>query len=273
MNRNARNRYLCTALTMGICLSAAPAAWADAVATGTGQITNIQYGLTNPGDGTINWFYDDGFGNPAWQGEAWVQVSDSQGGADADYNTTPDGFGVVSASASTAPAWGTADVDLTAEELYGASAANIPVGGWSLVADYAMMFDYFSFTPSGGGGRASSNMGLSFDYEIHLTGQAVPGAGYYVDKGIGMTLEYEDEFGDWQLVPGGQLFTSEVISGSGTDSDDVLVSGSLATTVALDPEVMYSVQYYVYDNIPEPAALGLLLVGSLIAVQRRHRVP
>ncbi|MCK4342128.1 MAG: PEP-CTERM sorting domain-containing protein [Phycisphaerae bacterium] len=271
MNGRSRTQTLLAAMAAGISLSAAPAAWADGFATGTGQITNIEYGLVNPGDGTINWFWDDGFGGPAWRGEAWVQVSDSQGGAGADYNTTPDEFGVVSAFASTALAWGSVTVDLAAEELYGEGSVTNLVGGWAWAKPYGMMFDYFNITPAVPGSTDPIEMFFSFDYEIHLTGQAEPGAPYYSDANVNMLLEYEDEFGDWQIVPGGPLSYTEIITGSGTESEDVTFNGALSTIVALDPDVMHAVQFTVYPNqdTPEPATLGLLLVGGLLALRRR----
>ncbi len=73
MRGNTRNWLICAAMAAGIFLFMAVPTWA-AIATGTGEITNIQYGLVNPGDGIINWFYDDGFGGPDWQGEAWVEA-------------------------------------------------------------------------------------------------------------------------------------------------------------------------------------------------------
>jgi hypothetical protein len=268
MNSNSTTVLVAVTVAAGICLAASQATQADGFATGSGQITNIQYGLSNPDEGTINWFYDDGFGNPAWWGEAWVQVSDSLGGADADYYLGDSG--IVSAFASTTLAWGSVDIDLDAEELYGASEATIPVDGWAYVADHASMYNYFSITPGVLGSTDGVNVYFSLDYEIHLTGQAEPGAPYYVDKAVGMKLEYEDDLGNWQLVDGGQLFFSEFISGSGSDSDDVMFSGTLSTEVLLAFDLNYSVDFYVYDNVPEPATLTLMLAGGVIALRRRR---
>lgn len=270
MKSNTRNWLIRAAMAAGIFLLTAVPAWATAVATGTGEITNIQYYLVNPGDGTINWFYDDGLGGPDWQGEAWVETSDSLGGTNADYSTTPDGFGVINASASTSWASGSVDVDLTLEELYGELSVTIPVGGWSYSAPYGMMFDYFSITPTVPGSTDPIDMYFSFEYDIHLTGQAEPGAPYYSDASVSMLLEYEDGFGDWQLVPDGQLFRSEVITGFGTDSDDVTFTGTLSVTAALDPDIDHALQFTVYPNGPEPSTLLLLGLGSLALLRKRR---
>ena len=273
MKGKEEGALLSTILVLQFWVVMAPGAWADGSAYGTGQISNIQYGLVNPAEGTIEWVSDDGLGGPAWQGEAWVQVSDSLGGADADYNTTPDGLGVVGASAATGLASGSAWVDLVGEVLYGQDSATIPVSGWAYSAPSGMMFDYFTIAPTVPGSTGPIEMFFSFDYEIHLTGQAEPGAGYYSDASVSMLLEYEDEFGDWQLVPDGQLFRSDVISGAGTDSDDVTVGGTLSTAVALGPDVPHALELALVLNIPEPGTLLLLAFGGFLLRARRRRGP
>ena len=226
--------------------------------------------MVNPAEGTIDWLYDDGLGGPDWQGEAWVEVMDSLGGADADYSFTPDGLGVIDVSASTSIADGSVTVDLTLEELSSSINITNPVNGWVQDTSIGTMFNYFSISPAVPGSTDPIDMYFSFDYDLHLTGQAEPSAPYGVEGSASLLLEYEDEFGDWQLVPDGQLFYSEVIAGSGTDSDDVTFNGQLYTTVALVPDSMYVVTYKIDNEIPEPGTLLLLGFGGL-ALRRIRR--
>ncbi len=138
------------------------------------------------------------------------------------------------------------------------------------------MFDYFFLGPDDPGDPDPIEMTFSFDYEIHLTGDAGLDAAYYSDASVGMSLEYEDAFGDWQPVPGGQLFHSEFIEGAEDESDSLDINGQLSATVALEPDVVHAVQFTVYPNndnywIPEPATLVLLLIGAAMGLCRFGR--
>ena len=117
--------------------------------------------------------------------------------------------GLIESTATTPWAW--AWTNVTTQQLYGESKVTIPVGGWSTAAEFANMFNDFSITPTVPENTDPIQMAFSFDYDINLTGQAEPGIGYYSDVSVSMQLEYEDEFGDWQLVPNGQLFISDLI--------------------------------------------------------------
>ena len=268
-------RNIGAVLAMGLCTLwwAAQAAPADGLATGYAEITSIQYGLVDPGGGTIAWLYAGPGGGPAWQGEAWAEARDSLGGTDADYDITPDGSGRIGASAGTTLVWSYAEVNLVTEQLYGESESTQPPGQWSSGAELGGMFDYFNLSPTTGSRTGPIEMAFSFDYSIRLTGQAEPGAPYYSDALVRMRLEYQDALGDWQPVPGGQLARTEAIGGSGTESDDVTFDGQLSTTVLLAPYVWHSLQFEVYLNeTPEPSTLVLLTAGGLaLATRRRWR--
>ena len=271
MKSNTKRGFLYFVTAASVFLCAGPV-WAVIVATGSAKITNIQYGLVNPDAGTINWYYDDGLGGPAWQGEAWVETSDFQGSADDYYNSTPDGSGLIEAEAATPLAWGWAWLNIATEELYGQSETYAPPGGWSLAAECAMMYDYFNIVPTDLFNIDPIEMTFSFDYEIHLTGQAEPGAGYYSDAMVNMLLGHENGAGDWQLVPDGQSSLVKDISGTGTDSDDVTFIGQLQMTICLESYVNYSITYETELNeevVPEPAALLLFGLGGLALLIKR----
>jgi len=244
---------------------------ATAIATGSAEITNIQYGLANPSEGTINWFFDNGSGGPAWQGEAWTETRDFQGGADHQYDNTPDASGLIEAETTTALSWGWAWLNVTTEQLYGQSETYSPPGGWSLAAETAMMYDYFSIIPTDPGNTDPIEMSFSFDYEINLTGQAEPRASYYSDAMVSMLLESENDFGDWEPVSDGQRSVIKDICGSGTDADDVTFTGQLQMTTWLESYTNYSITFEteLNEEIPEPSALLLFGLGGLALLGKR----
>jgi hypothetical protein len=270
MRKKTTSRTLRLLLPAAVCLLAAGDALGAGAASGTSAITNVEYMLVDPSDGDIEWFYSNGAGGPAWLGEVWANSIDAQGGTDADYNTTPDLLGVIGASASTSLAACSSRVDLTSEELYGDGNVILPPDEWSHSASSGMMFDYFSIVPSDPGSTDPIDVLFSFDYEIHLTGQAEPGAPYYSDAMVSLVVEYGDEFGDWQLVPGGQSFYMSSVSGVGSESDDILLNGELQMIVALPPDVMHAVQISLclnqYGTIPEPSTISLLACGCLLGL-------
>ncbi len=69
------------------------------------------------------------------------------------------------------------------------------------------------------------------------------------------------------------MFYSEIITGFGTDSDDVTFNGNLSTTVALAPDTNYAIQFMVYPDetvtVPEPATIVLISLGDLLLRKRR----
>lgn len=270
MRRNCR--WLLTPALGAWLLSAPPILLGDAVTTGYAEIANVQLGLTDPGSGTIHWLFDNGAGGPAWQGEAWAEAHDYLGGADADYSTTPDGAGVVSASAATSLVSAEAKVFLPSWRMFVQSEAESPASAWAAGAELGRMNDLFSLTPAFRGGRGTLAMSFSFDYTIHLTGQSVPGAGYYSDANANMRLQYQDAGGNWQMVPGGLLSETRAISGGGTDQDDQTWSGHSSTTLLLELYTWHKLDFQASADeftTPEPGTLTLLL-GGLLALGRRR---
>jgi hypothetical protein len=262
MKSEARKRLVCAAAAMAIILFGATTVQANAFTSGSASIANVQYGLVNQGAGTINWY-------GGWQGEAWVETSDSQGGSNADYSATPDAFGVVGASASTSLTNGSASVDLEQLELSIQGNTANPANGWALSAPHATMYNYFSIMPAVTGNTDPIEASFAFDYTIHLSGQAEPGAGYYSDAMVSMFLESEDNFGNWEPVPNGQLSSIKNISGSGTDSDNVTFTGQGQMIIWLKSYVNYSIVYQMGTDVPEPCTLLLVGFGSLALLRKR----
>lgn len=249
MKNKIRNYYV-AALAVGILFTTVPA-WAASV-SGYAGMTNIQYDMVNPADGTIQWTFDDGSGGPDWYGSAWVEVNDPD--RYDDYNSG--WVGIITAIASGSRGSGQVYVDLTLEELSSTASAILP--DYSYTFAEGIMSNDFSISPTVPSSTDPIDMFFSFDYEMNIQGQEASQYAY-----VSMCLDYKDEFGVWQSVTDGDL-------GYGITSEDS-VSGTLSKTLALDPDINYQITFDAYRNqfVPEPSSMLLLGLGTLILRRRR----
>lgn len=272
MNGHRTPRSTAVAVTAGICTMISASSWAEIVATGRAQMSNIRCALENPNDGTVDW------GQGAWRGQSWAEVSDCYGGSDADYSEDPDGSGLISAFAETPRAWGRTWAHIWDESLLAEGRAETAVGAWARSAEYSNLSNSFRLIPAGRDGDEPMDMEFAFDYEIHLTGIDAPGGGYYADASVGLSVSYVDDFGDWQKLEDGQLFMTKVIEGDGgglRGHQDLNVSGTLDMTLGLQPNLDYLLVWSVYTDpetlvIPAPGVAAALLGAGMLAVRRRR---
>jgi len=238
---------------------------ATAIATSDIAFTNLQI---IPTTGNVEFQYD-------WGLEAYAEAKNSLGELDQDYDFSFFG-GTVAADAMVA--WADGHGDASAPEFPAHPDLNV-------TANAASNVDCPVCDP-----KAASSLGRGGLWnDFVITGGTGPGpvdVDFYVDLS-GVLSVFTDEcglFAETEVIFGLELdgtpilFHRDRIAVGPNDSDSLLVSETLYTTVPLEFEVPYFLYLEVDSEsagavIPEPATLSLMLVGlgGLIIGHRKRR--